>query len=269
MKVVFFSSIYPGPVNLLSINYLMQECPDFEYHLVVVNNRTNHFKMKVIKVFKSILLFLLFKRSIRDDSRKAIESRIREECIRIGSRKLTQIIVKDCNGLATEQVLIDLKPDVILQCGAGILKKNIFNIARFGALNVHHGIAPEIRGISSTFWALFYGRPDLIGTTIHLIDETLDTGLVIIQKQTQLGFNCDYIETQIRTILQGVRLLPEAINILKANYKVNELSVDSFYFSKVSEKHFQLLEANSFQQVKSLNEVKSKIKCKKIIELLN
>jgi methionyl-tRNA formyltransferase len=48
-------------------------------------------------------------------------------------------------------------------------------------INMHAGVTPAYRGVHGGYWALAEGRPDLAGTTIHLVDEGIDTGDVIRQ----------------------------------------------------------------------------------------
>lgn len=91
----------------------------------------------------------------------------------------TAIRVPTVNGSAAVDAITQLRPDVLIQSGAGILRSRIFKIARLGTLNIHHGIAPLIRGMSSIDWALWERRPEWIGATIHMIDEGIDTGAVL------------------------------------------------------------------------------------------
>lgn len=86
------------------------------------------------------------------------------------------LFVADANGAEAAGVIKSLQPDILLQAGAGILRPQIFNIPRLGTLNMHHGIAPAVRGMNSIYWALWENRPEWIGATIHLINEGLDTG---------------------------------------------------------------------------------------------
>ena len=47
------------------------------------------------------------------------------------------------------------------------------------AICMHMGIAPEYRGSAPNFWALYDRRPELVGATIHLLDEGSDTGPIL------------------------------------------------------------------------------------------
>jgi folate-dependent phosphoribosylglycinamide formyltransferase PurN len=84
--------------------------------------------------------------------------------------------VQSTNGPDAVETLRKLQPDVVVQAGAGLLKSQVFTIPRLGTLNLHHGIAPLIRGMNSIYWGLWENRPDWIGSTVHRIDEGIDTG---------------------------------------------------------------------------------------------
>jgi len=91
----------------------------------------------------------------------------------------TAIHVGTVNGPEAVRAIRGLEPDVIIQAGAGILRKQVFQIARIGTLNLHHGIAPLIKGMHSIYWALWEEEPKWLGATVHFIDEGIDTGLVL------------------------------------------------------------------------------------------
>lgn len=64
--------------------------------------------------------------------------------------------------------------------GGGILTEKF--IRNFKAIiNAHGAKLPEIRGIKGVEWSILLGQP--IGVTLHLIDNGIDTGEIIIFKQ--------------------------------------------------------------------------------------
>lgn len=87
--------------------------------------------------------------------------------------------VDSARGAATASLLAGLRPDVILQNGAGLLGSEVFEIPPLGTWNLHHGYLPAIRGGDSLLWALLENRPDWIGCSLHLIDAGIDTGGVL------------------------------------------------------------------------------------------
>jgi methionyl-tRNA formyltransferase len=46
-------------------------------------------------------------------------------------------------------------------------------------INIHAGINPAYRGAHGGYWARADGRPDQVGTTVHLVDRGIDTGGVL------------------------------------------------------------------------------------------
>lgn len=72
----------------------------------------------------------------------------------------------------------DLKLDVLIRCGKGILSGKILHAAKFGVLSFHHGDNREIRGLPAGFWEVFLSKPST-GFIIQQLTEQLDKGKVI------------------------------------------------------------------------------------------
>lgn len=115
--------------------------------------------------------------------------------------------VGSANGAASATLLKTLAPDVLVQAGAGILRPPIFQIPRYGALNMHHGIAPLIRGVNSIYWALYENRPEWIGATIHRIDEGIDTGDILAYAPLDVATGARFPELFVRATESGVAAL--------------------------------------------------------------
>ena len=56
--------------------------------------------------------------------------------------------------------------------GAGLLSKSI--LSNFKVINCHSGLIPTTRGLDSFKWAIYF--QELMGITIHRIDENIDLG---------------------------------------------------------------------------------------------
>jgi hypothetical protein len=94
----------------------------------------------------------------------------------IDPRNAPLTLVHSINGPDAVDAITKAASDILLQSGAGVLKKQIFSIPKITTLNMHHGIAPLIKGMDSIYWGLFSRRPEWIGSTVHEIDEGIDTG---------------------------------------------------------------------------------------------
>ena len=89
------------------------------------------------------------------------------------------VYVETVNGTDAVGAISRLEPDVVIQVEAGILRRQVFEIARIGTLNLHPGIAPLLRGQDPTHWALWEQKREWMGATLHYIDEGIDTGPVL------------------------------------------------------------------------------------------
>jgi methionyl-tRNA formyltransferase len=94
----------------------------------------------------------------------------------------TSYDVSSVNAPETAELLIRLAPHVIVIAGTRILGKKLLASLSCPVVNIHSGITPLYRGVHGAYWALYEGRPDLCGLTIHRVDPGIDTGDVLGQK---------------------------------------------------------------------------------------
>jgi hypothetical protein len=78
-------------------------------------------------------------------------------------------------------LLRTLRPAITVVCGTRILDRTTLAALNGPVVNFHAGITPLYRGVHGGYWALAEGRPDLVGSTLHLIDPGIDTGTVVAQ----------------------------------------------------------------------------------------
>ena len=80
------------------------------------------------------------------------------------------------------QQLIDLKPDMIITAAYGqILPNSLLEAPKYGCLNVHASLLPELRGGAPIHYALLQGKKET-GITIMYMAEKLDAGDIISQQ---------------------------------------------------------------------------------------
>jgi methionyl-tRNA formyltransferase len=92
------------------------------------------------------------------------------------------------NSKETEQLLKELRPDIIVARCKNILSARIFKQASVGTFVMHPGICPEYRNAHGCFWALALRDTGNVGMTLLKIDEGVDTGPVYGY------FRCNYDE---------------------------------------------------------------------------
>lgn len=91
------------------------------------------------------------------------------------------ILVGAVNDEGTIALLGQASPTVVVVHGTRIISRAVLGAIGVPVLNVHAGVTPRYRGVHGGYWALREGRPDLAGSTVHLVDPGVDTGGILAQ----------------------------------------------------------------------------------------
>ena len=153
------------------------------------------------------------------DSQEALqkESQWFEDCLDWRSPVSNVTCLVDVNSDAYASLIELVKPDVILTFGCGLLKENIFNIAKKGTINVHTGIVQSYRGVDSSLWAIYEENPEGIGATLHYVDNSIDAGDIIAQRKADLKIDYDLYDVFLSSCVAGFDLLKEKLPLIENN----------------------------------------------------
>jgi methionyl-tRNA formyltransferase len=112
------------------------------------------------------------------------------------------VLVKNINSSSSIRCLEEYMPDAVVYSGGGILKSSFIKAANSKIVNNHSGPLPAVRGMNAVEWSILLGHQP--SATIHLIDQGIDTGEIIINKALSLDKD-DTIETiRSKAILTGL-----------------------------------------------------------------
>ena len=112
--------------------------------------------------------------------------------------------------------LASLRPDAIVVVGYGqIIPQNIIDVPPLGIINVHASLLPKYRGAAPMQWALARGE-SVTGVTTMRIDAGLDTGDILLMRETPISSGETAIELGARLSIIGAELLVETLNGLSA-----------------------------------------------------
>jgi len=89
--------------------------------------------------------------------------------------------VPSVNDPQTATIVGSLHPSVVVVNGTRIISRTLLDALECPIINTHAGITPRFRGVHGGYWALVQGTPELVGTTVHLVDQGIDTGGVLAQ----------------------------------------------------------------------------------------
>ena len=91
-----------------------------------------------------------------------------------------------------------------------ILPPSYLNAPRRGCVNVHFSLLPKYRGAAPVNWAIARGE-SLTGVTTMRMDEGLDTGAILLQRETGIGETETAPELMGRLAALGAELLGETL----------------------------------------------------------
>lgn len=112
---------------------------------------------------------------------------------------------------AVVALLSSYQPDFIcVACFSRVIPRVILDIPRLGCLNVHPSLLPENRGPEPLFWTFRLGY-ERSGVTIHLMDEGLDSGPIVVQEAFDLPEGLTYAELEAQAAELGGALLVRAV----------------------------------------------------------
>ena len=130
------------------------------------------------------------------------------------------------DGTALE-ILQELQPDLIAVVAYGkILPKEILELPRYGCINVHGSLLPKYRGAGPIQWSVINGE-SVTGVTTMYMGEGLDTGDMILKKETPIGENETYGELHDRLKEIGAQALVETIELIEQGKAPREVQDDS------------------------------------------
>jgi len=122
------------------------------------------------------------------------------------------VVVDDLNSSECRDALRRLGPDVAIIGGAGPLREHVFGVPRFGTLNMHPGLLPAYRGLSSVFWAVLEGGE--VGATLHFVDKGIDTGPIVERRSIPVLPDDTFERLRGRILEANLEMLVDALGSL-------------------------------------------------------
>ncbi|MCD1116963.1 formyl transferase [Chryseobacterium turcicum] len=116
------------------------------------------------------------------------------------------------NSKSSIELIKSLNPDLIIVNGTRIISKKVLQSVNCKFINTHAGITPMYRGVHGTYWALVNNDVDNSGVTVHFVDEGIDTGNIIAQKQIVPNSHDNFSTYPMLQLSIGVKLLVEAVD---------------------------------------------------------
>ncbi len=138
---------------------------------------------------------------------------VKEAAERLGFRVYQPERIREAQTVA---LLASLEPRAMVVVGYGqIIPQEVIDLAPLGIINVHASLLPKYRGAAPIQWAIARGET-VTGVTTMRIDAGLDTGDILLQRETLIGPEETAIELSERLAGMGAELLIETLRGLEA-----------------------------------------------------
>lgn len=95
-----------------------------------------------------------------------------------------------------------------------MLPEVVWKMPQLGTFNLHASLLPEYRGAAPINWAIINGETKT-GVTTFFIDDKIDTGAIILSKETPIGTNESAGELHDRLMQLGSDAVLETLELIK------------------------------------------------------
>jgi folate-dependent phosphoribosylglycinamide formyltransferase PurN len=191
LKIVILSSKLPEDIWLINE---IAEVSHIEGIVFPVRGRYKEFGM--IQVLKKRLrrfgLLNTVDQALLVLYRLVIESRKDKGAVReifidkpyqyVEKKGIDTLYVEDINCEEVRSFILSKSPQLVVVSGTPLLKKRVIESAKGRIINLHPGYAPQYRGRYGAFWPIYNREPELVGVTVHFLDEGVDTGAILMRQ---------------------------------------------------------------------------------------
>ncbi|KPL00711.1 MAG: methionyl-tRNA formyltransferase [candidate division Zixibacteria bacterium SM23_73_3] len=143
--------------------------------------------------------------------RKLAESPVKRFALEHNLKVLTPEKLKNEDFI---KALKELSPDLIVVVAFRILPEVVFSLPRLGTINLHASLLPRYRGAAPINWALMNGETKT-GLTTFYIRKKVDTGDMILRRETEIYPEENFGELHDRMAQQGADVLLETVDLIE------------------------------------------------------
>jgi methionyl-tRNA formyltransferase len=164
----------------------------------------------------------------------------RDLCVDVDDKKV--ISVHSVNNKHLSKMIKSISPDIAISFGTGLIKPYIYNIPKFGTINVHRGKIEKYKGLDSDWWAVYNNDFYNIGSCIHCVDKELDVGKIIKQGYVDPNEINNIYELQGRTTKLACDMTIDILSELVCGNKLcghEQTEYGKYYSSMPTGKKFE------------------------------
>jgi len=129
-----------------------------------------------------------------------------------------------------------------------IIRGDAIAAAKIGWINMHPSLLPFNRGKHPYYWSVVEGTP--FGVTLHFIDEGVDSGDILFQREIKIGITDTADKIYARSLVEIFELFKESYpEIIRGELraKKQDESLATFHWAKDLEPHSEIKMDKSYR----------------------
>ena len=122
--------------------------------------------------------------------------------------------VDNVNASAAIDFVLMHQPDMLCVNGTNLLREPMLALSESvpsGIINLHTGLSPYARGGNCNLYCLLEEKPELIGATVHYIDQGIDSGDIICTIRPMINATDPYDFLESKVFIHGSDALLKSI----------------------------------------------------------
>ena len=190
------------------------------------------FASKLLNEFLNLKINFIYVITNVDKKKGRGQKVIENEISKIASKnKIPVYKTSNINENENELFIKNLNPNIILMSGYGKkINNNIFNIPKYGILNIHPSILPKLKGPTPIQSSILYGYNET-GISIIKINEKLDGGKIIYSEKCNIDENENFLSLTNKLIDIAKNCILNILLTIKTeqinNYSINTDIIES------------------------------------------
>jgi methionyl-tRNA formyltransferase len=153
---------------------------------------------------------------------KLKHSAVKEYALEQNLTLLQPINLKD-EGFLTE--LQNLKANLQVVVAFRMLPELVWKMPKLGTFNLHASLLPNYRGAAPINWAIINGETKT-GVTTFFIDDKIDTGAMILSKETPIAFSESAAALHNRLMDLGCEAVIETLDLIENGTVTTSIQTD-------------------------------------------
>jgi methionyl-tRNA formyltransferase len=150
-------------------------------------------------------------------------SAVKEYALANNLRLLQPTNLKDETFLAELQ---SLNANLQVVVAFRMLPEVVWRMPKLGTFNLHASLLPNYRGAAPINWAIINGETKT-GVTTFFIDDKIDTGAMILSKETMIGSEESAGALHDRLMILGSEAVTETLSLIESGNATTTIQVDN------------------------------------------